>query len=226
MVEPNANAVVPGSDDPADFYPAFADTLADWNRLTPWLTRAVRDVDANTPILISPLGYGAIAWLPYLKPTGDERTVYRVNQYEPRRYVLAEGGPDDPNRLSFPGTFDQSRDGISGPFDRAWLDRLLQPLDAFAGRARRPAGGGDVRRPALAGGYRRLHRQPDGAVRAARAESRLMVVAAGGRELDGDRRARVSAMAPTQSNTSQPTAMLLAVVRADWQRNTVRPSPA
>jgi hypothetical protein len=225
MVEPNANAVVPGSDDPADFYPALADTFADWNRLTPWLTRAVRDADPETPILIEPLGYGAIDWLPYLKPTGDERTVYRVRQAEPRRYVLSETGPNDPERLSFPGTFDPARDGFAGQFDEQWLDQLLQPVDAFAADHGVPlavAAFGALRWQAGVAGF--VGSQLQLLERRGLNHGLWLWPPAGESWSEID---EISFRHGPDPDQHEPTdSELLAVVRAVWQRNDVRPTSA
>jgi len=96
MVEPNSNEV--GGDastgrldiwDPEEFYSTYGGTLYDWNQFHPRISSAVREVDANTPILIGGMAYSAVAWLPYLVPTGDQNTVYTVHQYEPHVYTHA-----------------------------------------------------------------------------------------------------------------------------------------
>jgi len=66
MVEPNSNAV--GSDarnpldiwDPDEFYDNYRGTLLDWGQLYPRITRAIREVDSKTPILIGGMSYSAI----------------------------------------------------------------------------------------------------------------------------------------------------------------------
>jgi hypothetical protein len=128
MVEPNANGVLLGIDDPAEFYPAQANTLYDWNQLYPEITAAIRQVDANTPILVGGMGWSAVDWLPYLQPSGDPRTVYVVHQYAPFEYTHQEPPPS----LTYPGTFDVNWDGVDDQVDRAWLDTYLSPVDTFA----------------------------------------------------------------------------------------------
>jgi len=134
MVEPNANEV--GSDalhdrldiwDPEEFYANYAGTLYDWNQLYPRITAAIRRVDAGTPILIGGMAYSGVAWLPYLQPTGDPRTVYTVHQYEPVIYTHQE----PPLTNTYPGLFDTDWDGEDDQFNRAWLENLLSTVDTF-----------------------------------------------------------------------------------------------
>jgi len=133
MVEPNANEV--GSDarhpldiwDPEEFHSTYGDTLYDWNQLYPRITAAIREVDSNTPILIGGMGYSAVEWLPYLKPTGDPRTVYVAHQYAPTVYTHQV----PPLKNSYPGRFDADWDGDDDSVDRVWLDGLLSTIDTF-----------------------------------------------------------------------------------------------
>jgi hypothetical protein len=127
MVEPNANGVLLGTYDPAEFYPAQANTLYDWNQLHPDITAAIRQVDANTPILVGGMGWSAVDWLPYLQPSGDPRTVYVVHQYAPFVYTHQE----PPLDLTYPGSFDADWDGVDDQVNRAWLDDLLSTVDTF-----------------------------------------------------------------------------------------------
>jgi len=137
MVEPNSNEV--GShplDDPLDiwdpdeFYATCGGTLYDWNQLYPRISAAIRQVDAETPILIGGMGYSGVDWLPYLQPTGDQRTVYTVHQYAPHQYTHQWW---DDLQFTYPDVFDTDWDGDDDQFDRAWLDSLLSTVDAFKG---------------------------------------------------------------------------------------------
>jgi uncharacterized protein (TIGR01370 family) len=129
MVEPNVNEVWLDIWEPEEFYPAYADTLYDWNQLHPRITTAIREVDPDTPILIGAMSYSAIEWLPYLQPTGDPRTVYAVHQYAPVRYTHQWW---DSLELTYPGEFDIDWDGDDDQFNRAWLENLLSTADEFA----------------------------------------------------------------------------------------------
>ena len=138
MVEPNANEVWLDIWEPAEFYRDHAGTLYDWNQLHPRITAAIRQVDPDTPILVGGMGYSAVAWLPYLEPSGDPRTVYTIHQYDPFDYTHQQPGFFGSFDLNYPGEMDLDWDGADDPFDRAWLDELLSPVDAFAAAHRTP----------------------------------------------------------------------------------------
>jgi len=87
MVEPNADEVMLDIYDPKDFYPRYANTSYDWNQFYPSLVQAIREVDTETPILVSGMGWGSVLWLPYLKPVQAKRIVYAVHQYAPFLYT-------------------------------------------------------------------------------------------------------------------------------------------
>jgi cysteinyl-tRNA synthetase len=128
MVEPNAAGVLLDIYDPEEFYPDYAGTLYDWNQLYPRLVAGIRQVDPNTPILAGGMSWSGVAWLSYLQPTDDPRTVYVVHQYEPQeQYTHQELSPTN----SYPGEFDTDWDGEDDQFDRAWLDDLLATVDEF-----------------------------------------------------------------------------------------------
>jgi hypothetical protein len=128
MVEPNAASVALEIDDPGDFYPAYTDTLYDWNQFYPRIVQEIRTVDPDTPILVGAMGWSAVRWLPYLKPSDDTRTVYAVHQYEPQAHYTHQ---EQPGENTYPGMFDLDWDGIPDQFDRQWLDAYLSTIDAF-----------------------------------------------------------------------------------------------
>ena len=128
MNEPNASAVLLDMYEPDEFYADYAGTLYDWNQLHPRIVAGIREVDPNTPILVSGPCWSGVRWFPYLQPTDDPRTVYVVHQYEPQgQYTHQE--PDGEN--TYPGVFDTNWDGEDDQFDRAWLDNLLSTVDTF-----------------------------------------------------------------------------------------------
>mgnify|MGYP005847589249 CR=1 FL=1 len=135
MVEPNADEVMLDLYDPADFYPRYAGTRYDWNQFYPRLVTAIREVDTHTPILISPMGWGSLPWLPALKPSDAERVVYAVHQYAPFLYTHQPIGAERP----YPGHFDVTWDEIPDRFDRDWLAAYLAPLRAFHEQTGAPA---------------------------------------------------------------------------------------
>ena len=133
MVEPNANEMGMGPDiwDPAEFHADYGGSLYDWNQLYPRITAAIRQMDADTPILIGGMGYSGVEWLPYLEPTGDPRTVYTVHQYEPHQYTHQELGLLGRLEYTYPGEFDTNWDGSDDQFNHVWLDELLSTIDDF-----------------------------------------------------------------------------------------------
>jgi hypothetical protein len=130
MVEPNSADGSLGQTEfePADFYPTYANTLYDWNPLAVRITAGIREMDANTPVIIGGMGYSAVIWLPYLIPTGDPRTVYMVHQYEPYD-IYTHQAPDGTN--AYPRNYDVDYDGAADAFNKNWLNSLLATVDAF-----------------------------------------------------------------------------------------------
>jgi len=127
MVEPNANEVLFDEWDPPAFYEAHGGSLADWNQLYPRIIEGLRSEDPLTPVLVQPMGYGAVDWLPFMTLVDDPHTIYAVHQYDP--YVYTHQEP--PLLLGYPGYFDADEDGESEVVDRGWLDRLLGTVDDF-----------------------------------------------------------------------------------------------
>jgi TolB protein len=132
MVEPNANEVWLDLWEPDEFHAKYAGTLYDWNQLYPRITAAIREVDGETPILVGSMGYSGVAWLPYLEPTDDLRTVYVVHQYAPHQYTHQAPGFLGGLKYSYLDEFDADWDGEDEQFDRTWLDDLLSAVDTFA----------------------------------------------------------------------------------------------
>lgn len=138
MVEPNSSGVFFDVYSPDEFYPAHAGTTYDWNRSYPPIVEAIREVDADTPILVGAMSYSASAWLPWLEPTDDPRTVYAFHQYAPHDYTHQEPDEDGDLPISYPGGMDLDWDGEPDRFDRAALEAILQPADEFRERHDRP----------------------------------------------------------------------------------------
>ncbi|MBE9569258.1 MAG: cellulase family glycosylhydrolase [Proteobacteria bacterium] len=129
MCEPNAEDIFFAIfGEPEMFYPDHAGTSYDWNGIYPPIVSAIRDMDAETPILLQPMGYGSVVWLPYLQSTSDKLTVYTVHQYEPSSYTHQT----PPLENSYPGTFDADYDKKLDQVNRSWLDTLLQTVDQVA----------------------------------------------------------------------------------------------
>lgn len=132
LVEPNY--VSPPADktgnylDPKTFYATYGGSIHDWNQLTPKITAAIRKVDKNTPILLEPEGYGSVDFLPYMKITGDHRTVYTVHNYEPQEIYTHQ--PVN-GATSYPGFMDANGDGSKILVDSKWQLAHLKPLLDF-----------------------------------------------------------------------------------------------
>ena len=135
MIEPNSHAVWLDEWDPERFYADHSGSLYDWNPLAAQISTAVREVDVETPILIGGMAYSSAAWLPYLEPTGDPRTVYVVHQYAPFAYTHQEPGS---TAFTFPGQVDENGDGQPEPFDISWLLALFDQINLFRIRTGAP----------------------------------------------------------------------------------------
>ena len=127
MVEPNADEVALNIYDPDEFYPQYANTTYDWNRFYPPIVQAIRQVDPNTPILVSGMGWGSVLWLPYLQPVSDPYLVFAVHQYAPFQYTHQQPG----DNRSYPGVFDLNWDGQPDTFDWNWMADYFSRLDTF-----------------------------------------------------------------------------------------------
>jgi hypothetical protein len=128
MCEPNAAGALLDIWEPEEFDADYAGTTYDWNQLYPRIVDGIRQVDPDTPILVGGMGWSAVRWLPSLEPTGDDRTVYAVHQYEPQDdYTHQEPWGD----ISYPGSVDLDWDHEPDPFDRQWLDEFLSIIDDY-----------------------------------------------------------------------------------------------
>lgn len=78
---------------------AMKGTPADWNALAKKATEAIREVDADTPIIVNSTGWAYPHTFGYLELTGDPRTVYSVHFYSPRPYTHQR--PNKP--VTYPG---------------------------------------------------------------------------------------------------------------------------
>jgi len=128
MCEPNGEGIFLDVYDPEAFFPAHAGSLLDWNQFYPRIVAGIREADAETPILVSAQGWGAVRWLPALEPVDDPRLVYMVHQYEPQEQYTHQG-PEGEN--SYPGEFDVDWDGAPDRFDRDWLAEYLSTVKTF-----------------------------------------------------------------------------------------------
>ena len=115
--------------EPDEFFDQYSGTIIDWNQLYPRISSAIREVDADTPILIGGMGWSSIRWLPYLEPINDPRTVYIAHQYEPQDQYTHQEEFNPSN--SYPDEFDLDWDGIPDSFNRDWLKSYFQIITEF-----------------------------------------------------------------------------------------------
>ena len=128
MCEPNSNDVTLGLYNPEDFYPQYAESIYDWNQFYPRIVEGIREVDSNTPILVSAMNWGAVRWLPSLKLIDDPHIVYTAHQYEPQSQYTHQ---QPPAVNTYPGEFDLDWDDEPDSFNRAWLEDFLFVLSDF-----------------------------------------------------------------------------------------------
>lgn len=127
MVEPNAAAFHFKIYDPEEFFASYGGSTYDWNSWFPDIVAAIREVDGDTPILVSADDYSSVDWLPYVTIVDDDRTAYFVDQYEPHPYTHQEVGTG----FSYPGHFDTDYNGTAEDFDLAWLQRHMGTVADF-----------------------------------------------------------------------------------------------
>lgn len=129
MVEPLANLQIDpdGELAPAEVLAEAKGTLLDWNALAAEITTAIREVDVDTPIIVSSLTWADSAWFDALEPTDDSRTVYSLHNYNPDVYTNQELGEI---KIIYPDVVEDYGETIT--FDRAWQEENLRPVVEFA----------------------------------------------------------------------------------------------
>ncbi|MFN4090296.1 MAG: glycoside hydrolase family 5 protein [Alphaproteobacteria bacterium] len=136
MSEPNSHLVGSGIDDrleiydPAEFHRRYGGTSYDWNELYPRIVAAVREVDTDTPVLISGNGYANMRFLPYVQVIDDPAAVYAVHQYEPWQFTHQE--PHE--RIVYPGMVDPGHGAPPFRIDKAYLEGVYATIDRFRER--------------------------------------------------------------------------------------------
>jgi len=131
MVEPNPNGVWLDIYNPEDFYPAYENSTYDWNQMYPNIISSIRQVDNETPILISPMSWSAVKWLNSLAVSNDSRIVYSVHQYEPQSEYTHQEYMARAKMNSYPSRLDTDGDGDVDNFSSAWFETYLLPVDKF-----------------------------------------------------------------------------------------------
>jgi aryl-phospho-beta-D-glucosidase BglC (GH1 family) len=110
-----------------------------WNALTKQVTKAIREVDKRTPILVNSTGWAYPEAFETLEPTGDARTVYVVHFYEPHYYTHQE--PAD--RRPYPGFRVPDEGDKDGAWDRNTIKAKLGYVRRFQEKYRVPIFAGE-----------------------------------------------------------------------------------
>lgn len=220
LCEPNADDVVLGLSGPEDFYPRFAGTIYDWNRWYPALVAAIREVDPWTPILVPPMGWGSVEWLPYLALSDDPRIVYTLHQYSPNVYTHQEAGEP----LAYPGELDRDGAGEPEPIDRGWLHELLGLARDFVERHSVPVAFTEFGVTRWAPGADEFIADQAAAFDALGASHALWVWDSSWKPCTDEVNGFGLRFGPDPANAADVPNDLLETVRRLWSRNTVRPS--
>lgn len=106
MCEPHPNEQTPEpAYTPQDFYSSpYANTTYDWNLLANKITAAIRQVDADTPILLGGMGWYAPQWMSSLTST-NSKIVYLFHQYEPSEGYTTQPVPHKNSYGTTSGTY-------------------------------------------------------------------------------------------------------------------------
>ena len=111
---------------PADLPQRMQGTPADWNLLARRATEAIREEDADTPIIVNASAWAGARGFAYLEPTGDARTIYSVHCYSPRRFTHQK--PEE--RMPYPG-FVPGHSEPDQDWDRSVIEQVLRPVRTF-----------------------------------------------------------------------------------------------
>jgi hypothetical protein len=126
MMEPNATSRYPTLG-PEQFFSAVHGTIQDVNVFQARARAAIRAV-SDVPILVEGDGYGAASYLPWLTPTGDDRSVYSAHFYEPFGYTHQGSSA----ALPYPGPLPV--EGRTERVDAAWIADALAPVGEYGRR--------------------------------------------------------------------------------------------
>lgn len=108
-----------------------------WNTLARRVTRAIRAVDARTPVLVNSIGWAYPEDFDTLEPTGDKRTVYVVHFYQPHYYTHQH--PEDGR--AYPGFRDP--DEPETAWEERTIEEKLEPVRRFQQKHKVPIFAGE-----------------------------------------------------------------------------------
>jgi hypothetical protein len=126
MCEPHPEDVFEGNDRlPAVFPKKAKGTPADWNLLVRRTVEAIREEDADTPIIVNSTGWAYAHTFDYLDLVADSRTVYSVHFYAPHYYTHQKPG----DNRAYPGFVDPAEPGP--PWDKRVVEEKLSPVRRY-----------------------------------------------------------------------------------------------
>ncbi len=221
MVEPNSNDRWADTWEPEEFYREHGGTLMDWNQLYPRIVEAIREVDAETPILVGGMSYSAAEWLPYVRLVDDERTVYTLHQYEP--YVYTHQEPDDLSR-TYPGTFDPWGGDEPQRIDVHYMEGLLLGVDDFVEENGVAVAANEIGVMRWEPGAERFLDDEIGLLEQRGINWALWIWDPSYEPLTEEVNAFNFRFGPDPESLTDETNALLDVIRGYWERNTLRPS--
>lgn len=108
-----------------------------WNRLAKRITSAIREVDPDTPIIVSATIWANPIAFSDLKPTGDSRTIYSFHMYEPFEYThqgFEWAGMGGDLKYEYPGFIPSGFFEEIRYWDREVIEEVLQPVIDFQER--------------------------------------------------------------------------------------------
>lgn len=112
-------------------------TAAVWNDLAKRITNGIREVDGDTPIIVSGITYSNPVALPDLEPTGDARTLYSFHLYEPFQFThqgLEWAGTGDVSGLVYPGLIPSDLYEETRYWDKTLVEEFLATARTFQTR--------------------------------------------------------------------------------------------
>jgi hypothetical protein len=128
MCEPHPEDLFSGREaSPAVFATKVKGTPADWNLLVRRTVEAIREEDADTPIIVNSTGWAYAHTFDYLDLVADARTVYSVHFYAPHYYTHQK----PPDKRAYPGFVDPDEPARGGPYDKAVIEDKLGPVRRY-----------------------------------------------------------------------------------------------
>ena len=123
--------VEPHPEDPAEQEPLEASV---WNDLAKRITEAIREVDGQTPLIVSATVWSNPVAFADLEPTGDSKTIYSFHLYEPFQFThqgMEWAGMEDVEDLTYPGLIPSDLFEETRYWDKSLIEEFLEPVKTF-----------------------------------------------------------------------------------------------